>query len=93
MPVVDSLVERLSFGCVLFLTQVRIGAVVEQQLDDVHAADGGGVRQRRAGAEVIALVFAHFVRQRGILQQQFTNPRDVARVTGGRQIDDRSAAW
>ena len=51
--------------------------MVEQQLDDVHAADGGGVRERRASAEVIALVLAQRVCQRRITTEQFLDACDV----------------
>ena len=48
---VDGRVERVAVRCDAFLGQVRIGAAFEQQPDDLDVPAGGGVLQRRAGAE------------------------------------------
>ena len=43
VSVIDRRVERLALGRELLLGQIGVGAVIEKQLHDVHAADRGGI--------------------------------------------------
>ena len=43
VSVVDGRVERFSFRRELLLGQIRVSAVIEKQLHDVHASDRGGI--------------------------------------------------
>jgi hypothetical protein len=67
--------------------------VIEKQPDDVQAADGGGIRQRRPRAEIVALMLSNPVRARWILPEQLADALDVAEVACGRQIDERAARF
>ena len=84
-------VERLASRRDLFLGQVGIGAVLEEQLHDVEPTDCRGVGERGAAAEIAALVTAEPVGQRGVLAEQLPHAIEIAGVTCGRQIDDGAA--
>jgi hypothetical protein len=84
----DRAVERLASRRDLFLGQVGIGAVIEEQLHDVEPAGRRGVGDRGAGAEIVALVPTEPVGQRRILGEQLAHAIEIAGVTRGRQIDE-----
>ena len=91
MAVEDRRVERLASRRDLFLGQVGIGAVIEEQLHDVEPTGCRGVGERGAGAKIVTLVATEPVGQRRILAEQLAHAIEIAGVTRGRQIDDGAA--
>jgi hypothetical protein len=43
VPMEDGRIERLSLRRILLFRQIGVGAVIEEQLHDVHAPDCGGI--------------------------------------------------
>ena len=87
VAVVDRRIERVTVWRDPLFGQVGIGAVLQEQPDNVDVPAGRGVLQRRTAAGVVPVVVIGPVRQRGFSRSSVADAREIALEGGHPDID------
>ena len=91
MAVVDGRVERVTVRHDALFGQIRIGAVLEEQLHDLEVPADSRILERRAAASVVGVVVIYAIGERWILVQERAHAREVPLEGGHADIDVRAA--
>ena len=90
MPVGDRRIERVTVWRDAHFRQIRVSTAVQQEPYDLDMPPGGGILERRAGANVVRDVFRNAVGQRGILIEECFHSFQIADARSRANVDVRA---
>src|SRR5262245_16049580 len=77
VSVVYGRIKRVAVRRDAFFGKIRIGAIIEEQFDDLDVSAGGGVFERRSAAQVIRAVVRDEISQPWILVEQLSDTLQI----------------